>query len=81
MSSTRRFNRPTSVVVLGGVAVLAAGLCWQALAKPPEKLPDAFDAGKQRLAIIQELQKANKHLAEIAQSLREMKAEKDGQKK
>jgi hypothetical protein len=59
--------------VLGGVAVLAAAVLWQGLSAPRVAYGQVPDSGKQRMEMIQELQKANKKLAEMAGYLREMR--------
>jgi len=59
--------------LLGGLTVLAAGLLWQGLARPPAAYGQVPDSGAQRNEMIIELRTSNQKLAEIATLLREIR--------
>ncbi len=67
---TRRF---WPAYLLGGLTVLAAGLLWQGLSKPPAAYGQVPDSGAQRYEMIAELRTSNQKLTEIAALLREIR--------
>jgi hypothetical protein len=73
--------RGWSAYVIGGAAVLLAGLLWQGLSAPPAALAQIPDSGSQRLEMIKELQISNQRLAEITGLLREIRDLQAGEKK
>ena len=81
MSRTESRQRLWPAYALGAVTVLAAGLLWQGLASPRPAYAQPFDAALQRNKMIEELQVANKKLAEMSGYLREIRDAQPDRKK
>jgi hypothetical protein len=59
--------------LLGGLTVLAAGLLWQGLARPPAAYGQVPDSGAQRYEMITELRTSNQKLTEVVALLKEIR--------
>jgi len=73
MSATTPKRGNWAAYVLGGLAVLAAGLLWQGLGRPPAAYGQVPDSGAQRLEMINELRTSNQKLTEVVALLREIR--------